>query len=390
MRAKNTNRLHWLDGIKGLSCLFIFFHHFMLISFPASHYGNAKPSLLNGFDAFLPSCPFLGIIVNGNFFVHLFILISGYVIAWQTLQMEKEKVGLFSLKRYLKLLFPLAVCALVYYVPHIYNTIQMGGGIVKETHKYLRSLFIGIPFYGDSYFYGPFWMLNYILLGGIFVSLIASLTWILDPKKTLFVPLAFVLALYLSLSTQNAHWASALLGCALCLFNTFYEVSLKKTLLLILPAALFFGSFPSGLTPQNIFRFFIFPINPEVSAAYWHSFAAFLFILFASNSAAAQKLFSKNAFKALGKISLWVYVFHGIAIDWAAGILNLAGVTFQQGGESYVLKRALHFALSSALLILMSAAAAKYLTPLGNRAVLKIIKAMSPKPAQTDDKATLH
>lgn len=233
-------------------------------------------------------------------------------------------------------------------------------------------------------------MLNYILLGGIFVSLIASLTWILDPKKTLFVPLAFVLALYLSLSTQNAHWASALLGCALCLFNTFYEVSLKKTLLIILPAALFFGSFPSGLTPQNIFRFFIFPINPEVSAAYWHSFAAFLFILFASNSAAAQKLFSKNAFKALGKISLWVYVFHGIAIDWTAGILNLAGVTFQQGGEGYALKRALHFALSSALLILMSAAAAKYLTPLGNRAVLKIIKAMSPKPAQTDDKATLH
>ena len=390
MQEQNINRLHWFDGIKGLSCLFIFFHHFMLGGFPASFYGSASPSYLYGLDSFLASCPFLGIIVNGNFFVHLFILISGYVIAWQTLQMEKEKVGLFSFKRYLKLLFPLAVCALVYYVPHIYNTIQIRGDIVKETHKYLRSLFIGIPFYGDSYFYGPFWMLNYILLGGFFVSLIASLTWILDPKKTLFVPLAFVLALYLSLSTQNAHWASALLGCALCLFNTFYEVSLKKTLLLILPAALFFGSFPSGLTPQNIFSFFILPINPEVSAAYWHSFAAFLFILFASNSTAAQKLFSKNAFKTLGKISLWVYIFHGTAIEWTAGILNLAGVSFQLGGEGYVLKRALHFALSSVLLILMSAAAAKYLTPLGNRCVLKIIKAMSPKPAQTDDKATLH
>ena len=127
MQNENTKRLHWLDGIKGLSCLFIFFHHFMLGSFPASHYGDAKPSLLNGFDALLPSCPFLGIIVNGNFFVHLFILISGYVITWRTLYMENKKIALFSLKRYFKLLFPIFVCALIHFVPHAYNTIQMGG-----------------------------------------------------------------------------------------------------------------------------------------------------------------------------------------------------------------------------------------------------------------------
>lgn len=354
----------------------------MLGCFPASYYGNAEPSYLNGFDTLLASCPFLGIIVNGNFFVHLFILISGYVITWQTLQMENKRIGLFSLKRYIKLLFPMAVCALIYFIPFVYKSIQGGdglGAIVKEAHKYLRSLFIGIPFYGDAYFYGPFWMLNYIFLGGILVSIIASLTWTLDAKKTLFVPIVFVLVLYLSLSSQNAHWASALLGCELCLFNSFYNVNFGKAILPALPAALFFGSYPSGLEPQNIFKHFILPLAPEVSASYWHSFAAFLLILFALNSNLTQKLFSKNIFKALGKISLWVYILHGKTTEWAGNLFAFVGPNIPKGADNYGLKTALLFALSSFILIVLSAAAAKYITPIGNIATEKIITALSPK-----------
>lgn len=354
----------------------------MLGTFPASFYGSAKPSFLNGFDTLLASCPFLGLLVNGNFFVHLFILISGYAITWQTLQMDNKKIGLFSLKRYLKLLFPLAVCALMYFIPSVFRTMQNDGGvgaIVKEAHKCLRSLFIGIPFYGDAYFYGPFWMLNYIFLGGILVSIIASMAWILDKKKSVFVPAAFALLLYMSLSSPNAHWASMLLGCALCLFNAFYDVNFGKAALLALPAALFFGSFPSGLMPQNVFKFFIFPIDPEVSSAYWHSFAAFLFIFYASKSEFAQKLFSKELFKRLGKISLWVYVFHGFVMGWAAALLSCAGMNAQKGEEGYVFQSAVKFALSAAFLIAVSSAAAKFLTPLGNKAAEKIIKALSPK-----------
>ena len=222
-------------------------------------------------------------------------------------------------------------------------------------------------------------MLNYIFLGGIFCSLIAALTWILDAKKTIFVPIAFVLALYLSLSTQNAHWASALLGCALCLFNTFYAVSLKKTLLLILPAALFFGSFPSGFMPKNVFKFFVFPINPEVSAVYWHSFAAFLFILFASNSKTTQNIFSKIIFKKLGKISLWVYVLHETAIVWAGKFISLIGVNFPQNDGLYPLGQALLFSLASVILIFLSTIAANYLSPIGNKMAEKISGALSPK-----------
>ena len=243
MTEQKNNRLHWLDGMKGAAAVLIFFHHFMLGKFPASFFGSQKPSMLYGVDTLLASCPFLGIIVNGNFFVHLFLLISGYVMAWQTIQMKSERLGLFCFKRYLKLVFAIAVCAAIAFAEFAFNAIKDGqglGALLKEAHKFFRAIFIDVPFCGDIRIYGPFWMLNYIFLGGIFVALISSLAWVLDGKKVFWAAAVIVLALYASLTAQNVHWASVMLGCALCLFNAFYGVQFGKAALLLLLAALFF------------------------------------------------------------------------------------------------------------------------------------------------------
>lgn len=101
-------RLFWLDGIKGISCLCVFLHHFCLRYFPATFYGLEAASMANGVDLFLASSP-LGLLINGNFFVHLYILISGYVISYQVIKLRSEDFGYFMLKRYLKLLIPLFV-----------------------------------------------------------------------------------------------------------------------------------------------------------------------------------------------------------------------------------------------------------------------------------------
>ena len=77
-------RLFWLDGIKGISYLCVFLHHFCLRYFPATFYGLEAASMANGVDLFLASSP-LGLLINGNFFVHLYILISVYVISYQVI-----------------------------------------------------------------------------------------------------------------------------------------------------------------------------------------------------------------------------------------------------------------------------------------------------------------
>lgn len=369
MQTENTKRLYWIDGIKGISCLFIFFHHFMLARFPASYYGSAKASLLNGFDTLLSTCPFLGIITNGNFFVHIFIALTAYAATWQTLKIENKQIGLFSLKRYLKLLFPISVCALMNFIPHAYITIQTNGNILKEMYKYIRSIFIGVPFCGDFYISGLFWMMNYIFLGGLFASLIATLAWVLDGKKVFIIPIMFAMAICMPPSMQNAHWVSVFLGCALCLFNSFHKVNFGKAIFLLLPAILFFGSFPSGLIPQNVFKHFLLPIKPETTPFYWHSFAAFLLLFLTSNSDAAQKFFSKNFFLKLGTISLWVFILHSHAILISMKLINLLGTD----------NNLLLFVMSSVLLLAVSVLFAKFLSPIIKTAIEKIIQFFSPK-----------
>ncbi len=76
---KDNNRILWLDGIKGIACIFIFLHHFFVHYFPAVYYGSLELSKAKGIDIYLSQSP-IGFFLNGNFFVHLFLIISGYVI----------------------------------------------------------------------------------------------------------------------------------------------------------------------------------------------------------------------------------------------------------------------------------------------------------------------
>lgn len=169
-----TKRIDWIDGIKGISCLFIFFHHFCIQYFPSTYFGNEKPSMFNGIDTFLSTSP-LGFFINGNFFVHLFIFISGYVITYQIISMKHEKIGLFMLKRYLKLLFPIAVFGSIMLFSRSFHILKQDPSIkliLKEIYKIVYSVFIGILFKGDNYLGGHFWMMNCIFLGGLLVGLI--------------------------------------------------------------------------------------------------------------------------------------------------------------------------------------------------------------------------
>ena len=185
----SKKRIDWIDGIKGISCLFIFLHHFCLQYFLATYYGAEKPSMLYGIDTFLATSP-LGIFINGNFFVHLFILISGYVITYQIISMKHEKLGLFMIKRYLKLLFPIAVFGLIMFLSRSYQIFRESGSIkliIKQLYKICYSVFFGILFKGDNNLGGHLWMMNCIFLGGILVALISSLLWYFDYKRIILV-----------------------------------------------------------------------------------------------------------------------------------------------------------------------------------------------------------
>ena len=79
VKMEKENRLLWIDGLKGVSCVFILIHHYFLGKFPASYFGSERESLLNGVDTYLSQSVF-SFFMTGNFFVHLYVLITGYVV----------------------------------------------------------------------------------------------------------------------------------------------------------------------------------------------------------------------------------------------------------------------------------------------------------------------
>ena len=68
----NIMRIKWLDGLKGLACFAVLWHHFILGFLPGQY--NGAMGRIGAID---PVRSPLSFIVNGNFMVALFMLASG-------------------------------------------------------------------------------------------------------------------------------------------------------------------------------------------------------------------------------------------------------------------------------------------------------------------------
>lgn len=370
------SRIVWLDGIKGISCFFIFFHHFFLKYFPASIFGPSKPSFLAGWDLFLSQAPFLSLIVNGNFFVHLFIFISGYVVSYQVMTMKPEGLGVFILKRYLKLLFPLAVFSLFTVIPYIYNCIGQPFFIKSVLNKILEvvnSLFFGILICGnDTTLGGQLWMMNYIFMGNIYVILITSLCWQFDSKKIMYIPLSIIVILILIHTKETLHFATVFLGGVFYLFNCNFKLHIPKYLIIItIIISLFLGGYPTEFVPTNIYKYVLIPFDKMngVSKFFWHGISAFLLIFGISQSEKLKNFFSKSFFVKLSSVSLWVFLLHNLVISYTNSLFN----TLLTNSVSYIVSVFIIFVIDTVLLFISSYLFSRIITPLGNKLIASIL-----------------
>lgn len=79
-----------------------FYTSFFTCFFSSSYYGDAGMSHFK-YDVQFSSSP-LSFIVNGNFLVHIFCLLSGYIISVKFLKkLDNEKMSKSLIKRYFQL-----------------------------------------------------------------------------------------------------------------------------------------------------------------------------------------------------------------------------------------------------------------------------------------------
>ena len=145
---ETKERIKWLDGLKGLACLLVFVHHFLLSFFSAAYFGVESHTRLHGYDTYLASAP-IGVFANGNFQVCIFLLIAAFLPAKRIMECRKEDLqdvaGRMLLKRYPRLMIPVfSVCALNYVILFLVNRLGLNYmGTELSYHGYSYFLHSG-------------------------------------------------------------------------------------------------------------------------------------------------------------------------------------------------------------------------------------------------------
>lgn len=302
-------RMKWVDGLKGLACLGIFYHHFLLRYAPESYYEmrNGPESLFSR----LADIPF-GFMINGNFLVFLFILISGYVVSKRVMNTSNGEIGKFVITRYFKLAFPIFVCESIYYICFILgvgkNQLFVDDDNVGSYFMVLKNSFIGVLCFGDTKFAGAYWMMNFIFVGGIIIIAISLIGW----KSEKYAMIVFAI-ISLALLTQKIFYYSAIfLGAFLFYYLKRQSLKIPKYLYILIGiVGMFLGGYPTGLIPHNgIYHIFTLSFDIENSAYIWHWLAAFLMFYSIYHLSIIQNILEMKFIQWLGGISYILFVFH--------------------------------------------------------------------------------
>lgn len=313
---QENRRVEWLDGFKGIACVLIFIHHFLLIFFPAVHYGEAAVSYAGGYDTMLAQSPW-SVFVNGNFLVTLFCMISGILISMQTMRLqEKNNLSNIALKRYFRLMMPLLpVGFLVYillrlgwfsnleastYTQSPWAALYYQGAI--SLPKFFRSVFIDTWFLGDDTLSTAFWMLSKLFYGTFLSMILSVVAW--KYQKRTWVLYVAVAICFFGRSDLLCAFALGTLLAWLFYHGSFFFNKIAGVPLILL--GLILGAYPSGVVPHNFYCL----LGDKIPSVDWHILGAFLTLYGLFSLPWVQRGLSIKPFRWLGKISYSVYLLH--------------------------------------------------------------------------------
>ena len=288
-------RLLYLDGLKGIAAIWVFLHHFYLMTY------TAMPTDWH----IIEDIPFVNIFFNGNFAVHLFLMISSFLM---TMIIRKNN-NIISLqrtivKRYFRLAVPISIIiiltCLLYYcnimTVHEYSVLTGNSKISNFFYELSpRDFVFSILFspLGHNKVIGPCWMLKYIFIGTFLIAIINIAIHNLERKKRIFV---YFLVLLLSYFI-SWNYVSIVMGMIL------YDIGAgggKKYLNKWAKFLLLLTAFSLPVLSPSLFKYIVW-IN---------IFSACCLFVAVYNSAILKKVLSTKGFLFLGKVSLGIYLIH--------------------------------------------------------------------------------
>lgn len=289
-----------ISGLKGVGALIVFIHHFFYCFYPLFIPVGTQ-------SAAVEHIPGANLLVNGNFAVCLFLLLSGYLMARNARRYGSlDDYGKAIVGRYLRLMIPLAVAATLSYLLCVLGAYQihavsvaLGNELTSNYFSQISSHHLLVSYawapFGYHVLVGPFWMMEYILLGSL---LVMAMTLVIRRQRPviqlLTVLFGIVIALYL-----EAYYACVLAGMLLFLIG---EQPLALPRAVRIPAVLILLAASCWLAADqdSVFDY----------DQYKNILAAVLFVSAVLLSRPLTAFFGSRPLDALGKLSLGVFIFH--------------------------------------------------------------------------------
>jgi len=304
-QSTTSSRLGYLDSVRGIAALMVFVGHYMNWEFAESHTMKVASIFFNGNDA-----------------VSFFFVLSGLVLAYPYVQLDKGlDIGKFYVARVFRI-FP------AYWVALLINTAYSTRYEIRSRQG-LLDIFIlnkkefwneALLIRGFNHFYIPGWTLTIEMCSSFLMPFL-----ILIPMRNRKLLPWLLLASFLCINITGIFLVHFVLGVYIAYY--FKEIqadgfkqtkAYKYRVPLLLIAALFFvlrqidRASPLGST-------LIYTMDSlKVDFFILSGLAAFIFLVFLIHSKKAQRFFEHPVLIFYGKISYGVYLMHWVFV-WAMG-----------------------------------------------------------------------
>ncbi len=359
--VQNQKRIAYLDGIRGIAAIMVFFYHYLLAFFPALFI--LKPEYCHtqsNIELVIASSP-LSIFYSGGFAVCIFFVLSGYVLSHKFfLKGDYEYLASASIKRYFRLSIPIVVSVLISLVILTFN----GYSNIDVAYDYTEckfwlanlwdvkpSLFEALKegiftslFVGKGMKYNEvLWTMNIEFMGSLLVFTILAL--IGKIKRRFFLYAVLILIFY------KGFMVAFIMGVALADYYTFPKRKyLNRYLLLaLLIPMIYLGSY-QRLEGDNLWR----PVNflSGINSIYPYLIATFILMIFILNIAQIKNALSHKIFNFFGKISFSLYLLHVLIL----GSLSCAlfRIFYKEMDMSYIVSFFLMFIISFVVTLVLS------------------------------------
>ncbi len=321
-----SEKLHYLDGIRGLMALNVIIAHFTIVFYPETqlqYFAENTDSILKIFA----SSP-LSVFVNGNAAVQYFFVLTGFLVARSSFlrPLGHDQILRRSVNRYLRLLPMVVVTTVFTYLTmclglqfHLdinpllpnQNFLPVYCNFEPSVFNLLINSFV-YPFIRSSAYVGPFWTIRYEFFGYILSMVVCHLFC-----ENYFRRIGYMIVAVLCFSQINPNYVPFLFGifAADLMYNSHPDFldsiwikikDRKLTIWTALIAGTYLACCPLYFTSLHSFFGRIPKITPDLVRA-----CGVTLLLFASFSMPKlQQFFSCRFFRFLGCISFPVYAMH--------------------------------------------------------------------------------